>query len=211
MKLLQLDIDHVVPDPANARRHGTKNLKAIEASLRRFGQQKPIVIDSNNVVRAGNGTLAAAKNLGWTSIGVVRSDLDGSDMVAFALADNRTSELAEWDFEVLSAVIKALEEEEEGRGDELGWSGHELENLLAADWSPPEPTGDLGDFTSTEFGGEESPSGSSESAETLTRLTITFTEDDLKKIDEVALLLSPDESIGRQKTIMSLVNRELDK
>lgn len=208
MEVINLDIESVVFDPANARRHGSRNLKAIEASLRRFGQQKPIVIDSNNVVRAGNGTLAAARSLGWESIDAVRSDLDGSDMVAFALADNRTSELAEWDFEVLSEVIKALEEEEEGRGEELGWSGHELSNLLAGDWTPPEPKGDLGDFKATELGETDDPS---ESPDTSTRLTVTFTEDDLKKIDEVALILSPDESIGRQKTIMSLVNRELDK
>jgi len=42
-------------------------LEQIKASLRRFGQQKPIVVDATNVVRAGNGTLAAAKALGWTN------------------------------------------------------------------------------------------------------------------------------------------------
>ena len=50
-------------DPANARTHSERNIDAIVASLRRFGQQKPIVVDSNGVVRAGNGTLVAAKAL----------------------------------------------------------------------------------------------------------------------------------------------------
>ncbi len=40
-------IDSVSPDPANARKHGQRNLDAIVGSLRRFGQQKPIVVDSH--------------------------------------------------------------------------------------------------------------------------------------------------------------------
>src|SRR5450432_1700492 len=66
-------IDTLSPDPENARRHGAKNLDAIVKSLRRFGQQKPIVVDSQGVVRAGNGQFAAAKILGWSHIGVVHS------------------------------------------------------------------------------------------------------------------------------------------
>ena len=68
MNIEQLAIASLSPDPANARRHPERNLEQIKASLRRFGQQKPIVVDAANVVRAGNGTLAAAKSLGWTTI-----------------------------------------------------------------------------------------------------------------------------------------------
>jgi ParB-like chromosome segregation protein Spo0J len=93
-------------DPANARRHSDRNLDAIMSSLMRFGQQKPIVIDANNVVRAGNGTLTAAKALGWAHIDVVRSDLIGVEATAFAIADNRTAELAEWDLDILAAALK---------------------------------------------------------------------------------------------------------
>jgi len=92
-------------DPANARKHGQRNLDAIAASLRRFGQQKPIVVDSQGVVRAGNGQLAAARALGWTHIRVVRSDLPATELTAFAIADNRTAELAEWDAEILAGLL----------------------------------------------------------------------------------------------------------
>ncbi len=98
-------------DPVNVRKHDKANLKAIKASLARFGQQKPIVIDSQNVVRAGNGTLAAATELGWTEISVVRSDLNGLDLAAYAIADNRTAELADWDMEGLAAQLKEMDEE----------------------------------------------------------------------------------------------------
>src|SRR5262249_46324156 len=59
----RVPIDSVHPDPANVRLHDERNLEAIKSSLARFGQQKPIVVDRQGVVRAGNGTHAAAKAL----------------------------------------------------------------------------------------------------------------------------------------------------
>jgi ParB-like chromosome segregation protein Spo0J len=105
MKVENVPIDSVSPDPANARKHPDRNLEAIKGSLRRFGQQKPIVVDSKGVVRAGNGTLAGAKALGWTEIAIVRSDLPLSELTAYAIADNRTAELAEWDEDILAGVL----------------------------------------------------------------------------------------------------------
>jgi ParB-like chromosome segregation protein Spo0J len=54
-------------DPNNARKHSQRNLDAIAASLKQFGQRKPIVVH-RGVVLAGNGTVEAAKTLGWTEI-----------------------------------------------------------------------------------------------------------------------------------------------
>lgn len=109
MKIIKMKIADLIHDPANARKHDDKNLSAIKGSLAAFGQQKPIVIDEKNVVLAGNGTLEAAKSLGWTEIGCVVTDLKTStDKKAFALADNRTSELASWDTDILSDALKGL-------------------------------------------------------------------------------------------------------
>src|ERR1700681_3192841 len=93
------------PAPANAPRPPQRNPDAIISSLARFGQQKPIVIDANKVVRAGNGTLAAAKALGWTHVQVIHTELIRVEGAAFAIADNRTAELAEWDPDVLAAAL----------------------------------------------------------------------------------------------------------
>ena len=60
----RVPLDSVHPDPANARRHDERNVDAIKGSLARFGQQKPLVVDQANVIRAGNGTYGAAKALG---------------------------------------------------------------------------------------------------------------------------------------------------
>jgi len=111
MNIINLRIADLTPDPENARQHDEKNLKAIQGSLKEFGQRKPIVITEANVIVAGNGTVLAAKNLGWETIEAVQVPADWSkDQVkAFALADNRTAELATWSPEVLAAQLIELE------------------------------------------------------------------------------------------------------
>src|SRR5271170_6977660 len=105
MQIESIAISDLRPDPANARRHPQRNVDAIMNSLARFGQQKPIVVDANNVVRAGNGTLIAARALGWTEVRVVRTALASVEATAFGIADNRSSELAEWDDQVLAQLL----------------------------------------------------------------------------------------------------------
>ena len=103
-------IDDLELDPVNARKHDDKNLQAIAESLKQFGQRKPIVVWGRTVV-AGNGTLVAARSLGWKEIQVARipDDWDEQRVMAYALADNRSAELAEWDEQVLSEQLKQLE------------------------------------------------------------------------------------------------------
>jgi ParB-like chromosome segregation protein Spo0J len=109
MNIESVPIESVSTDPVNARRHPMRNLEAIKSSLRRFGQQKPIVVDLNNVVRAGNGTLEAARVLGWTAINIVRTQLKGAEAAAYGIADNRTGELAQWDETVLAELLASAE------------------------------------------------------------------------------------------------------
>jgi 16S rRNA G966 N2-methylase RsmD len=120
-------------DPTNARRHDAKNLAAIEGSLKLFGQRKPIVVTGANIVVAGNGTLEAAKSLGWEEIAIVRTPIDWTpeQVKAYALADNRTAELAEWDAKVLADQLIEL--------DAVGWDVAEF------GFEPMEPPSDSED------------------------------------------------------------------
>jgi len=128
MQTQRIDITQLSSDPANARKHSQRNIEAIASSLRRFGQQKPIVVDKSNVVRAGNGTLEAARHLGWDQIDVVFTTLESSEATAFAIADNRTAELAEWNDDVLAASLQGLDEELQAAA---GYEGKELEQILS--------------------------------------------------------------------------------
>lgn len=112
MKIETVKTADLTFDPSNARVHDDRNLEAIKASLSEFGQRKPVVITDANVIVAGNGTVQAALSLGWSSVSAVRvpSDWSADQVKAFALADNRTAELAQWDAKVLSAQLVELEE-----------------------------------------------------------------------------------------------------
>jgi site-specific DNA-methyltransferase (adenine-specific) len=113
MDIELVNIDDLDLDSRNARKHDAKNLKAIADSLQQFGQRKPIVVWGKTVV-AGNGTMAAARTLGWTEIQIVRvpDDWSGDQVKAYALADNRSAELAAWDEQVLASQLLELQEAE---------------------------------------------------------------------------------------------------
>jgi DNA modification methylase len=149
MELETVAIESLALDPQNARTHSKRNLDAIAASLNKFGQRKPIVVH-NGVVIAGNGTLEAAKSLGWKEIAVsvCPADWDTDTAKAYALADNRSSELAEWDDAILATQLLDLDE----MGwdiEDIGFSQKDLPDLNPVDEDeipepPAEPVSKLG-------------------------------------------------------------------
>ena len=132
MAVEDVPVDSLTFDPANVRKHPEANLAAIKASLTRFGQQKPIVVDAKGVVVAGNGTLAAAKAMGWRTVKAVRTNLAGAEATAFAIADNRTAELAEWDEAALHQQLAAIAIDDEELLAATGFDEKELAKLAAA-------------------------------------------------------------------------------
>jgi ParB-like chromosome segregation protein Spo0J len=108
------------PDQNNARKHSESNIDAIAKSLDRFGQRKPIVVVGDGTIVAGNGTVEAAKKLGWTEISIVRAPWRWTpdEVKAYALADNRSAELAVWDAEILADQLLEL--------DSVGWDLSDL-------------------------------------------------------------------------------------
>lgn len=163
MDLKKLKVAELAQDPANVRTHGEKNLEAIRGSLKRFGQQKPIVVDGNGVVIAGNGTLMAAQSLGWNDIWAVESGLRGAEQTAYGIADNRASELAAWDMEKLIQQLNALESDPVT----TGFAAQNDFDFLLRQISSVGYGAE--DFTDTAFGGETAgdegePAGESERA-----------------------------------------------
>lgn len=119
--------------PGNPRRG---DVDAIAASLAAFGQRKPIVANrSTGVVIAGNHTLQAARQLAWTHVAVVWVDDDPTTASAYALADNRTSQLGGYDPEALAALIMEVQDNDDQLLAAIGYTLTELDDLLA------DPTG----------------------------------------------------------------------
>ncbi len=107
---LALELGDLTQDPANARLHPERNMEALKASLHRFGQRKPVVVRREGmIVIAGNGTLAAAKALGWSHVAAVIVEDDATTATGYAIADNRTAELAEWDVKALNALMNSIQ------------------------------------------------------------------------------------------------------
>ena len=123
-------VDSITHDPANVRKHDEANIEAIRASLNRFGQQKPIVISGSGVVVAGNGTLVAARSLGWDHVAAVRTSLVGAEATAYAIADNRTAELATWDSVALAETLAALQNDESVDELATGFTESEITEII---------------------------------------------------------------------------------
>lgn len=125
----RIDVDYLTFDPDNARLHPEENDAAIRDSLSRYGQLKPLVVRRDGMtVVAGNGTLAAARGLGWRELACNVVDLDQLEAVGYGLADNRTSELAAWDVEVVSRLSAFMAESEQTP---VGWTADQVAVLRA--------------------------------------------------------------------------------
>lgn len=127
-------VDEIKLDDQNARRHGDRNLKALKNSLRQFKQRKPIVVqkreDGSLVCRAGNGTLTATRALRREFIAAVIVEENDQNAKAFAIADNRTGELSEWDDFQLVENINELLEQSTLDLDAVGYNDKEFEKMM---------------------------------------------------------------------------------
>ena len=101
----------LIPDQKNARQHPVKHVRQLAKSITTFGFNVPILIDNDRQVIAGHGRLLAAQHLGWTEVPTITlSHLTPDQVRAFAIADNRLTEISEWDDRLLAEQLKALSE-----------------------------------------------------------------------------------------------------
>jgi len=113
----------------NNPRHNDEAVDAVANSISEFGFQQPIVVDKDGVIIAGHTRYKAAIQLGMKTVPVVVADLTEDQANAYRLADNRTGELATWDFDALSIELEEIEMDMDGFGFDLDTS-----NVGGADW-----------------------------------------------------------------------------
>jgi len=110
-------INDLQNDPKNARKRTDRSAKLIKQSLEQYGAARSIVIDENNRILAGNGTIAGAKAAGIKNLKIIESNgdeiiavkrtgLSEEEKVGLAIADNRTGDLSEWDIDMLEQLSK---------------------------------------------------------------------------------------------------------
>lgn len=112
----RLEIIHISPHslkpyPGNARVHSKKQIRSLEASIKRFGYTQPALVSENGEIIAGHGRVEAAKQLGLTTIPVIQiGHLSEVDRRAYILADNQLALKAGWDKETLAIELQHLVE-----------------------------------------------------------------------------------------------------
>ena len=129
LNVFQMDVKSLELHPDNVRVHDERNIQAIMSSLQEYGQQKPIVVDASNQVLAGNGTLEAIRRLGWRQVAVVRSSLSAIKAMGFMVADNKTTDLSDFDYSKLAEVMTSLSAKEFNL-DATGFAEYERVPLL---------------------------------------------------------------------------------
>lgn len=151
--LERISIGSLKPNPDNARTHSRHQVEQLRRSLREFGAVAPILVDGDNNVIAGHGRLMAAQAEGWQDFPCVRIEhLTPAQLRAYALADNRLAEMADWDMALVSAELTALE----AAGFDVSLTGFRREDVVLGA-SPDVVEDDFED--AAESGGPASRSG----------------------------------------------------
>ena len=122
----QWPLARLKPYAKNARTHSDDQIAKIAASLVEYGWTAPVMVADDGEIVAGHGRLLAAQRLGLKEVPIIRlSHLTPEQVRAYRIADNRLSELSEWDDELLAAELHALN----AAGFDLGLTGFEGEDL----------------------------------------------------------------------------------
>lgn len=133
LRVIDLPLASLAPYAENARTHSPEQVAQIAASIAEFGFVNPVLVDADGVLIAGHGRVMAAKRLGLASVPALRlGHLSPAQVRALRLADNQIALNSGWDEALLAAEIARIRDEAVIDLDVLGFSGMELDRLLAA-------------------------------------------------------------------------------
>jgi len=109
MTITYIRIDDLIPYAKNAKLHSDSQVARIAASIKEYGFVNPVLIDSDKQIIAGHGRVLAAMQLHMQQIPCVYADdLTDEQIRAFRLAENKTAELAGWDYKKLADEIRGF-------------------------------------------------------------------------------------------------------
>ena len=131
LKPLAVSIKDIREDPRNARSHNDRNLATIKKSLETYGQVKPIVVNHDGVILAGNGLYRAAVALGWTEIAAVHVKFDPDYAKGYAVMDNQSALTSDWDLPTLKDILQELDTGAFDM-DATGFEAAEIEKMMTA-------------------------------------------------------------------------------
>lgn len=109
LQVENIDVQKLKVHDKNPKQHSKKQIAQIAKSITEFGFVSPILADEQFEIIAGHGRLAAAKTLGFTWVPVIiLSHLTAQQKIAYAIADNKLTELGTWNMELLQDEFQLL-------------------------------------------------------------------------------------------------------
>lgn len=151
LKIVYKHVDEIIPYVNNPRKISQNAIDNVASSIKNFGFKVPIIIDKDNEIVAGHTRILAAKKLGMEEVPcIVADDLTDTQVKAFRIADNKTAEFSEWDFDLLEVELEGLGDEFTGFDiDELGELFNDDTEVIEDDFDeepPEEPISKRGDI-----------------------------------------------------------------
>lgn len=161
VEIAHLNLAHLKPYKNNPRLND-KAVKSVAKSIKEFGFKVPIVIDKDHVIVTGHTRYKAAEELGMDLVPcIIADDLTDDQVQAFRVADNRVSEVAEWDFDKLLEELNDIEMD-------MSWLNFSFE--YEEEEPEEEDEEDVIDVKTLEFGGNIVPLSADEYDHLLSRL-----------------------------------------
>lgn len=109
LKITYKPVSEIKPYENNPR-NNENAVDAVVMSIQKFGFKNPVIIDKNNIIIAGHTRLKAAERLNMQMVPtILADDLTDEQVKAFRLADNKVSEMAEWDFDKLEQELELID------------------------------------------------------------------------------------------------------
>ncbi len=129
MEIIQMKIADVIPYERNPRINENA-VEAVAESIKEFGWHSPIIVDEHNIIICGHTRLRAAERLGLETVPVhIAEGLTPEQVKAYRIADNRTGEIAEWDYDLLPLELADLQQADFDLS-LLGFDAAELDKML---------------------------------------------------------------------------------
>ena len=130
MEIITMNIAEVTPYERNPR-NNDQAVEAVAKSIKEFGWRAPLVVDKDHVIICGHTRWKAARQLGLDTVPVhVASDLTPEQIQAYRIADNKTAEIADWNYDLLPLELRELQGAQFDLS-LLGFDTSELEELLS--------------------------------------------------------------------------------
>jgi ParB-like chromosome segregation protein Spo0J len=108
VKIEEVRIDSISNHSKNPKQHSDKQLRLLEESIKRFGWTNPVILSADNVILAGHARVKAAISAGNDTVPCIRTKLTGAEADAYLIADNRLSDLAPYDRDILAELLGEL-------------------------------------------------------------------------------------------------------